>query len=196
MGTEKSQLIEQLQAVFIARGYDGATLVHLASATGLSKASLYHHFPGGKPEMAAVLVRHAIADLHRLAFSCLTGRKDPAQAVQRFIDGFAAYTQRGESDCFLAVISHHSTAHAEITPLQHQIAEQFADWHASLTATFEALGDKPKRAQRRAHDLISRLYGALMNAKMHNQPRLFDKAIQRLLKDTRRELEPHIPAPE
>ncbi|MFT7651655.1 MAG: TetR/AcrR family transcriptional repressor of lmrAB and yxaGH operons, partial [Candidatus Azotimanducaceae bacterium] len=49
MAIDKTQLTEDLRQVFITRGYDGATLAHLSASTGLSKASLYHHFPGGKP---------------------------------------------------------------------------------------------------------------------------------------------------
>ena len=183
MGTDKALLTEQLQSVFIERGYDGATLVHLAHATGLSKASLYHHYPGGKPEMAAALVRHAIARLQRLAFQHLKADTAPEHALRAFIAGFGAYTNYGHSACFLAVISHHGTAHEEITPLQLEIARQFDDWHQTLAATYEAMGDKPKRAERHAHELIGRLYGALMNAKIHREPRLFEKALARLSKD-------------
>ena len=189
MATDKALLTEQLQSVFIERGYDGATLVHLAHATGLSKASLYHHYPGGKPEMAASLVRHAIARLQRMAFQHLQAHTAPAQALQEFIAGFAAYTNHGHSACFLAVISHHGTAHEEITPLQNEISRQFGDWHKALAATFEALGEKPKRADRKAHELIARLYGALMNAKIHREPRLFEKAIARLTKEITQQTE-------
>ncbi len=189
MATDKALLTEQLQSVFIERGYDGATLVHLAHATGLSKASLYHHFPGGKPEMAAALVRHAIARLQRLAFQHLQAPSEPMRALQGMINGFAVYTDQGQSACFLAVISHHGTAHEEINPLQLEIARQFADWHKALAATFEALGEKPKRADRRAHELIASLYGALLNAKIHRDPRLFERALARLVKDITRKTE-------
>ena len=37
--------------LFRHHGYDGVSLAKIAEATGLGKASLYHHFPGGKTEM-------------------------------------------------------------------------------------------------------------------------------------------------
>jgi TetR/AcrR family transcriptional repressor of lmrAB and yxaGH operons len=172
----KEVLIGQLREVFVARGYDGATLTNLASAANLSKASLYHHFPGGKPEMVAALVRHTIADLQRKAFHHLDGTADPEKKIASFIDGFFAYTNGGESDCLLAILNHHSTAGEEIAGQQQTIAEQFADWHASLTTVFESAGIRPKKADREAHDLIAALYGALFIAKMHNQPQLFVQA--------------------
>ncbi|MEO1396256.1 MAG: TetR family transcriptional regulator [Cyanobacteria bacterium J06634_5] len=33
-------------------GYEGVTLTKISRETGLGKASLYHHFPGGKGAMA------------------------------------------------------------------------------------------------------------------------------------------------
>jgi AcrR family transcriptional regulator len=183
----KAVLIDQLRQVFVTRGYDGATLTNLASAAGLSKASLYHHFPGGKPEMAAALVRHAIADLHRLAFSHLAGNQNPGNKLLKFIDGFSAYTQAGASDCLLAIFNHHSTATEETAHQQILINQQFDDWHTALSNVYEEAGLRPKKARRAAHDLMAALYGALLIAKMHNQPSLFVDAVKRLKKNVTRD---------
>lgn len=183
----KEALIDRLRDVFVSRGYDGATLTNLANAAGLSKASLYHHFPGGKPEMAAALVRHAIADLQRQAFSRLSGHQPAGGKLLSFIDGFSTYTQAGESDCLLAVFNHHSTATEETALQQQLINQQFADWHASLAGVYEEAGLRPKKAHRAAHDLMAALYGALLIAKMHNQPALFVEATKRLKKTIKRE---------
>ena len=183
----KTALIDQLREVFVSRGYDGATLTNLASAAGLSKASLYHHFPGGKPEMAAALVRHAIADLQRLAFSRLSSHLPPATKLLNFIDGFSDYTQAGESDCLLSIFNHHSTATEETAAQQLLINQQFDDWHTALAMVFEEAGLRPKKAKRAAHDLMAALYGALLIAKMHNQPSLFVDALKRLKKNITRD---------
>lgn len=178
----KQVLINQLRTVFVARGYDGATLNNLASAANLSKASLYHHFPGGKPEMAAALVRDAIADLQRQAFRHLSTSRPPHKRILALIDGFFDYTDGGQSDCLLAVLNHHSTAGEETVGQQQTIAAQFDDWHEALAAVFEEAGATPKKAQREARDLLAALYGALLMAKMHNQPRLFAQAVKRIKK--------------
>jgi AcrR family transcriptional regulator len=179
----KAALIEQLRSVFVARGYDGATLNHLAESTGLSKASLYHHFPGGKPEMSAALVRHAIADLQQQAFSQLQAPAKPAQRLFDFIDGFVSYTKNGTTDCLLAVFSHHRTAAGDDEMQARKIALQFADWHKALAAVFEECGCKPKRANQDAQQLLSTLYGALLTAKMFDEQRLFLQAAKRCKKD-------------
>ncbi len=178
----KELLYNQLREVFIQRGYDGATLTHLAAASGLSKASLYHHFPGGKPEMAMVLLRYAISDLQQQAFRHLATNQSPSERLVGFVEGFSGYTDGGERDCLLAVLSHHLTAHEETAVHRAAIADQFKDWHAQVAAVYESAGMKPKRSAREAHDLLGSLYGALLNAKMHNQPKLFRAAVSRMVK--------------
>ncbi|MFV2091191.1 MAG: TetR/AcrR family transcriptional regulator, partial [Pseudomonadales bacterium] len=76
-GQSRKTLLRALREVFEAKGFDGTTLTQLAESTGLGKASLYHHFPGGKGEMAAVLLRGSVAELEQLAFARLAGRLPP-----------------------------------------------------------------------------------------------------------------------
>ena len=52
----REEAIAQLSKVFRQYGYEGATLARLSAATGLRKASLYHHFPKGKEKMAAAVL--------------------------------------------------------------------------------------------------------------------------------------------
>ncbi|MCY7320404.1 MAG: TetR/AcrR family transcriptional regulator, partial [Phormidesmis sp. CAN_BIN36] len=52
----KDSAIPELVKVFRQYGYEGATLAKLSEATGLGKASLYHHFPKGKEEMASAVL--------------------------------------------------------------------------------------------------------------------------------------------
>lgn len=55
---KREQLIGELTELFYEFGYDGTSLALITDRTGLGRASLYHHFPGGKEEMArAVLAR-------------------------------------------------------------------------------------------------------------------------------------------
>src|SRR5262245_55204338 len=87
----RQDLLPPLAEVFRRHGYEGATLSELARVTGLGKASLYHHFPGGKSEMAEALARYAIADLDERAFRHLKSRAPWNERIGECIDGFADY---------------------------------------------------------------------------------------------------------
>ncbi|WP_315889750.1 TetR/AcrR family transcriptional regulator [Kovacikia minuta] len=52
----KQAHVSSLLNLFRQFGYDGVTLSKISQATGLGKASLYHHFPGGKDEMVETVL--------------------------------------------------------------------------------------------------------------------------------------------
>ncbi len=177
-GQSRKTLLRALREVFEAKGFDGTTLTQLAESTGLGKASLYHHFPGGKGEMAAVLLRGSVAELEQLAFARLAGRLPPRQRLENFIDGFSDYVSGGEGNCLVAVLSDGSSGseHREL------IAQQFHEWIRRLAATFEDAGAKPKRAERLANDLLAGLYGHLLTARLVGEPGQFKKHLKNMKK--------------
>jgi AcrR family transcriptional regulator len=180
----KELLIEQLLDVFIVNGFHGATLTELARATGLSKASLYHHFPGGKDEMIATLIRRTVAEAQMLAWRHLQSERSPQQALAAFVDGFETYCKRGERQCLLAVLCQAPLPEPEPggVDLAGLIHAQMADWRTSLANVFALLGNKPKRAQRLADALMAQMYGALMCTKLHNDARFFTRQMKRVRK--------------
>lgn len=174
-GTLEARLAE----VFLEHGYEGASLSRLAAASGLGKASLYHHFPGGKAEMASVLLTRAFVQLDKGAFSRLT-KKQPAEVrLSRFVDAFSAYVDHGNRPCLVAVLDQGGlrTVHGGA------IRKRYLDWGARLAATFEETGMKPRRAQRASAALLAALYGNLALARMLDDPSLFQRSIKRLKKE-------------
>ncbi|MCZ6640461.1 MAG: TetR/AcrR family transcriptional regulator [Gammaproteobacteria bacterium] len=175
----RDTLLEQLVPVFREQGYEGATLVQLAAATGLGKASLYHHFPGGKAEMAAVLLRKSVAELQKRAFAHLTrSKRAPIERLEAFVDGFSDYVAEGAGHCLVAVFTQGSAAgvHGDL------INNQFGDWRNTLIAVFEELGEKHKRACRSADQLLDELYGGLLTAKLLGDPNHFTRCVKRIKK--------------
>src|SRR4029453_1864404 len=95
----KLELISILDDVFLRRGFEGPTLSVLSRACGLGKASLYHHFPGGKDEMADVLLQRAVAQLDELAYRHLDRPGPGKPGPSGFVEGFAAYCENGTRNC-------------------------------------------------------------------------------------------------
>ena len=180
--SNRIHLIEQLSKVFEQNGYSGATLSQLAAVAGMSKSSLYHHFPGGKQEMAQALLRHAIAELEAHAFARLQDQGRPATRLAGFLEGFSDYVDGGKGHCLLAVLAQ-GAARAD---LGDEIAAQVTDWRALLTKTLEESGAKPKRAKRLAGDLLDQLYGSLTVGKMLNDAGHFKRNVKRVAKQLRK----------
>ena len=65
MSSSKAEVLDRLMDTFRRDGYDGASLAQWSAVTGLGKSSLYHHFPGGKSDMALQVLAHMAAGLER-----------------------------------------------------------------------------------------------------------------------------------
>ena len=88
------------------------------------------------------------------------------------------YVEDGRRNCLLLVFRD-GTAGAQHGEM---IASQYADWLRRLAATFEESGQKPKRSQRSASELLSGLYGALVTARLTGNPGTFKRQAKRLKK--------------
>ena len=77
-------LVDNLIDIFCKYGYDGTSLTILAKNTGLGRASLYYHFPGGKEEMANAVYEKISRDFTKLVLSPLATERN----FQTKINGF------------------------------------------------------------------------------------------------------------
>jgi AcrR family transcriptional regulator len=174
----RDELLAALRPVFAERGFDGASLSQLAAASGLGKASLYHHFPGGKNEMAAVLLREAVARLERLAFARLNTSRPATDRLRDFVDGFRDYVSENDGICLIAALNRGGGAelHGET------IARQYADWQQRLATVFAEAGFRNKKSRRLAGELLAALYGHLETARLLRTPDAFDAQARRVRK--------------
>lgn len=172
----KTELIATLDEVFRRRGYEGATIAELSRACGLGKASLYHHFPGGKDEMARVLLLRAIAELGSRAYRQLDRPAPWHERMVGFVEGFSDYCDGGARNCLVAELA----ATAARVKFAAEIEQQTREWLRQLTTAFAETGISKRRARRRANDLLNTLYGALVTARLVGDPKPFRQTIRRL----------------
>jgi AcrR family transcriptional regulator len=177
-GAERLRLIARLRTVFERNGYAGATFSLLSAASGLGRATLYHHFPGGKRDMAEALLADAVLEFERTALAPLRGHEKPAARLAGFVDGFARYVHDGHGQCLLAVFAQ-GDAQATLGPA---VSDHLQRWTRLLEATLAATGLGGKRARRLAEELLDGLYGGLVVGKMTGDPEHFVRAHKRALR--------------
>ena len=179
--TAREGLLDALLPVFRARGFDGASLAALAHASGRGKASLYHHFPGGKSEIIASLIRRSVGELDQQVFRSLTSSPPPLIRLQQCIDGFADYTDQGKHNCLLSTLALTSP-----DQLDAAVNERFKHWQEQLGETLEELGMRPKAARHQARSLLTQLYGALVLDRLTDRHSNLRQTQKRLKKDLAR----------
>jgi len=89
---------------FRACGFDGVSLSRISEVTGLGKASLYHHFPGGKGEMAQAVMGLAGGWLEANVFGPLEDKGDPSVRLELVLQALDGFYQHGKKSCLLDVM--------------------------------------------------------------------------------------------
>ena len=154
----KTQLLAKLTAVFRRSGYDGASMADLSKATGLSKASLYHHFPGGKADMAAKVMAEEGKRLQKLVLAPLGKLDDPVSALDNSLQGVAVFYGGNVPQCLMNSILL-GTGEAIF---RAEISTAVTVWMKLLAGAYEAAGASSGEATAWAAYALERIQGALI----------------------------------
>jgi AcrR family transcriptional regulator len=154
----REELLARLCEMFRRYGYEGATMSRIAGATGLGKASLYHHFPQGKAQMAAEAL-DSVADWYEQSvFRPLESVHPPRQRIVNMLDTLDRYYEGGQKVCLPGLLA----LSEERTMFEQAIRRFFARWVGCLSQTLIDSGLARDIAQRRAHDAVERIQGAVV----------------------------------
>lgn len=154
----KSQLLAKLTAVFRRSGYSGASMADLSRATGLSKASLYHHFPGGKADMAAKAMAEEGKRLQKLVLTPLGKLDSPVGALENSLRGVALFYSGDVPQCLMNSILLGSGE----AIFRTEIAAAVSAWMKLLASAYEAAGASSGEASAWAAYALERIQGALI----------------------------------
>lgn len=162
----RDRLITAMLDALRRRGYHGIGLTELLASAGAPKGVLYHHFPGGKAELAVAAVRVAIDGMLGSLDRLLKKHADPADALAAWMEGaqkllLASEFERG---CPLATIALESAR--EDAAIRNALADGFAAIRARLAAALERHGVAADAARQTAMLIVSAYEGALLQARV------------------------------
>ncbi|MDF5729371.1 MAG: TetR/AcrR family transcriptional regulator [Rhizonema sp. PD38] len=173
---DRSKAVEKIAKVFRQCGYEGTTLSLISEATGLGRASLYHHFPNGKQEMAAAVLEHAGKWFGENILASLQGEGTPAERIACMGDHLSQFYDYGRSACLLAVFTL-----GESDQLFHSHVKQMLNaWIDHLTVVLAEISIPAQQARQRAEDAIIQVQGALVLVRVLDSTEPFERIVQQL----------------
>ncbi|MBX3659394.1 MAG: TetR/AcrR family transcriptional regulator [Ramlibacter sp.] len=149
------------------RGYHGVGLSELLATAGAPKGVLYHHFPGGKTELAlaaiAAVIDQLTAHLDKV-FQRAAGQ--PAEALALWMAGAQKVLEGSgyERGCPLAAVALESTP--QDLALRSALAAGFSTIRERLATEMARAGIEPGRARSLAALIVSAYEGALLQARV------------------------------
>ena len=172
----KEEAITKLIPIFRQYGYEGTTLSMLSKATGLGKASLYHHFPKGKEGMAAAVMDYIGSYFSVKVLNPLKKQGKPEQKIQGMCESLKEFYREGKDGCFLAIMSF-----GEADNLFHQqVKQRLQIWIDILAQVLIEAGIEPEQAKLRSQDGIIQIQGALVLVRILDDTAPFERVVATL----------------
>ena len=171
----RDDALARISDVFRAHGYDGASLSLFSQATGLGRASLYHHFPGGKEAMAREVFAH-VGELVGPVLGQLTGAGTPAARLNRHLQGVKAFYAGGAKNCLLGVVALGSGC----ALFTDELRGMFRAWIDALAQLAQEAGATPAEATRRAEAAVAQIQGGLILARALGEDAPFHRVLYTL----------------
>lgn len=172
----KQTYIPCLLHLFRQHGYDGATLSKISAATGLGKASLYHHFPGGKDEMVETVLNYLEQWMTQNILQPLQQAGDPTARLQQMCDRLSQVYEGGQQPCLSAILLLGSAR----DQFRDRVQQLYRAWIAAIALVCVDVGLEEALAQQRGEEAIIAIQGALILAQGLNDPLPFQRVMQQL----------------
>jgi TetR/AcrR family transcriptional regulator, lmrAB and yxaGH operons repressor len=168
--SQSSQKRQAMNAGLINRfrrdGYAGASLAELGAATGLAKASLYHRFPGGKPDIGRAALAEAGRRFTDLVLRPLQSAAPARERLHLMRDGLVKYYSSSDPQQAQSCLMNTMTIGDGASLFGSDIAATIAAWQKLIESALRDLGRTPDSAVLEARDLIARVQGTLVLAQI------------------------------
>jgi TetR/AcrR family transcriptional repressor of lmrAB and yxaGH operons len=161
----RQRLVETTAKLLRSRGYAASGVSEIVAESGIPKGSLYHHFPGGKEELAAAAVRHAGTTILAALRELEVRSGSPIRAMQAFCDYYVVQleTSAFTRGCPLATVALEIAANVDV--VHGACADAFRDITELFAAALRRDGVPESLAHERALFVVAAIEGALLLAK-------------------------------
>lgn len=183
----RDKLIAAMADALQRKGLHGVGLTELLEIAGAPKGSLYHHFPGGKSELAVAAIEHISQRIDGLFAQLFAHQADPLQALQLWFQGALQQLEnsRFERGCPLATIALESGP--EDVEIRAALQRSFAIARQALSQQLHQYGYDAEQADNLAALYIALYEGGLLQARVAGSSEPLKRAVEALFNLTRQQ---------
>ncbi|MGP3932965.1 TetR/AcrR family transcriptional regulator [Nonomuraea sp. KM88] len=161
----RARLIDAARTLVEERGYYGTGLNEVIDAGRAPRGSLYHHFPGGKEQLAAEAVAASGREVDALIRSLADEAAGTGALIDAVLDALAGRMEAAgyAKGCPIATVALEVAATHDA--LQQVCADAYDGWERALADRLVADGRPPAEAEDLAGSLLALIEGALVLAR-------------------------------
>lgn len=152
----RERMVRSAAYLFRERGFSGTAFSDVIAHSGAPRGSIYHHFPGGKMQLAEEAVRYS-GEFISAGVRAATRDDDPVAAVRAFLGWWRRVLVKSDfrAGCPIVAVTVESQ-------LSGPAADAFGRWADALATGLTAAGAAPARAKRLATLIVSAVEGATL----------------------------------
>jgi AcrR family transcriptional regulator len=170
-------MVEGAITLLASKGVEGTSFAEVLAAADAPRGSVYHHFPGGKPE----LLHSALERMGQRTRELMEDtRGQPARdIVARFLDLWRTLLDRSNFGAGCAIVA------VTVAPFDDEVLDHagtiFREWRNNLGSLLQAGGMDTRSASRFATLLLASTEGAVAICRAERDRRPFDVVAAALL---------------
>ena len=187
----RDRLIAAMSDLLQRRGFHGVGLSDVLAQARAPKGVLYHHFPGGKVELAVAAIQATVAYVTTTLDRLQAAYADPVQAIRAWLDHAQKQLEQSafERGCPLATVALESTADDHI--LRQALAQGFSEMRERLARLLsQAGGVAPTRAAQLSTLMAATYEGALIQSRVAGDVQPVKDVAELLVEWVRLEIQP------
>lgn len=156
----RNRMIESAALLFREHGYSGTGFRDVIEHSGAPRGSIYHHFPGGKEQLAAETVEWAAAVIER-RIDRATRNGDPIVALGILVDAWREVLEDSNfrAGCPIVAVAAEADTGSTATVAA---AAAFARWQELIARTLLHAGVGRTDARRLATLVVAAIEGAIL----------------------------------
>jgi TetR/AcrR family transcriptional repressor of lmrAB and yxaGH operons len=162
----RDNLINAMTDALQRKGLHGVGLNELLDIAGAPKGSLYHHFPGGKSELAVAAIERISERIDSLFAQLFSHHPDPLNAMHSWLQGALQQLESSgfERGCPLATIALESSA--DDVEIRAALQRSFNAVRQALSRQLRAHGYADEQAENLAALFVAIYEGGLLQARV------------------------------
>ena len=159
----RERMIQSAAVLFRERGVDSTSFSDVLEHSGAPRGSIYHHFPGGKAQLAEEATRYA-GEFIAAGLAAALAEKDPGTALRRFAAAWREVLRSSDFSAGCAIVS--ATLEGDRAPATRDAAAAaFRSWQKLLAESLAQHGVPRARARSLATLAIAAIEGAVVLAR-------------------------------
>ena len=176
--TSKEEILKESAKLFKIKGYYNTSMSDIASACGLLKGSIYHHFKS-KDDIGLETLKYIHKYFNDEIFS-IAYRKQltPLEQIKLFVKKTDNYFLNSKGGCLLGNLA------LEVSwsniDFKKEIQDYFINWESALFAIFKNKFDD-KKANELAKEYVALIQGEIMMMNLHNDKERYLKVGRKMI---------------